>query len=261
MVSHERSGTHFLMNSLAKCFGYIANPWINFDISTLPVNFYAPKNIVEYFEQFRGKTIVNIFKSHHPYAFFEQVLPSIIDEFHIFYVYRDPRDVMLSMWRYLNTLHWYEGPKTVSPKELIRQQPSGRLLRYQWNQEPSMIHRWRTHVDGWTLGVPENMRSRVTLIRFKDLAQNFEQVIRSIGQFFDSPSSFEKPSLNDSSVLPHLGLVGGHKDVFDAEDLKLFRDIAGPTMDRLGFDDAESQAASGETGINFSSVAPQLMSR
>ncbi len=31
VVSHERSGTHFLMNTLALNFGYIAKPWINFD--------------------------------------------------------------------------------------------------------------------------------------------------------------------------------------------------------------------------------------
>ena len=31
IVSHERSGTHFLMNTLDKNFPYISQPWINFD--------------------------------------------------------------------------------------------------------------------------------------------------------------------------------------------------------------------------------------
>ena len=38
VVSHERSGTHFMMNSLAANFGYVANPFMNLD-SSLGVNF------------------------------------------------------------------------------------------------------------------------------------------------------------------------------------------------------------------------------
>jgi Sulfotransferase domain len=260
VVSHERSGTHFLMNSIAKSFGYIANPWVNFDNTTLQINFHADGDVEQFFGQFRGRFPTNIFKSHHPFAFFENSLHSFIDEFHILYIYRDPRDVMVSLWHYLNKLPWHEGPKSASPKELIRAQPSGQMLRYQYFQEPSLIHRWRSHVDGWTLRVPERYRSRITLVGFRDLATNYEQAIRSIGPVLGEPVSFEKPTLDDSSVLPHQGVVGSHKSYFDAEDLKLFRDIAGPTMDRLGIDDSNPPSSAIGNGQLAFSLGRDLVS-
>jgi hypothetical protein len=236
IVSHERSGTHFLMNAIARCFDYVSSPWVNLDGCTIPTNFHCPEDMKRLFAQYSGIFPVNVFKSHHPYVFYVDNIHTFIEEFHIFYIYRDPRDVMVSMWRYLNRLPWHEGPKTESPKELIRAQPSGNMLRYQWDQEPTMIHRWRTHVDSWTNGMPDIARSRLTLIRFKDLATNYEQTIQSIGEVLGEPKGFERPGLNDSSILPNQGAVGAYKNVFDSDDLKLFRAIAGPTMDRLGYE-------------------------
>lgn len=235
VASHERSGTHFLMNSIGKAFGYISSPWVNFDGSTVPLNFYAAQEVTQFFERFRERFPLNIFKSHHPLTFFEESMDSFIDEFHIFYIYRDPRDVMVSLWRFLNQLPWHEGPKTATPRELIRAEPAGQMLRYQWKQEPTMIHRWRTHVESWMFGLPERYQSRVTYIRFQDLQTNYENTLNKIATVLGPPRNTEKPSLRDSTVLPHAGAVGSHKDIFGDEDLDLFRQIAGPTMDRLGY--------------------------
>src|SRR6187200_2098494 len=95
VVSHERSGTHFLMNSIAKCYGYLAAPWINFDYE-LGLNFYHPATIGAFFGQFRDYYPANIVKAHHSFAFFEGAFDEIVSDFHIFYVSRDPRDVMVS---------------------------------------------------------------------------------------------------------------------------------------------------------------------
>src|SRR5215469_1383683 len=44
VVSHERSGTHFLMNALASCYGYVSAPWVDFDRPTFNINyFYLPE--------------------------------------------------------------------------------------------------------------------------------------------------------------------------------------------------------------------------
>lgn len=235
VVSHERSGTHFLMNSLAKAFGYVSTPWVNFDNGTIPINFYASTEITQFFGRFQNRFPLNIFKSHHSLHFLEHSLESFIDEFHIFYIYRDPRDVMISYWRFLNQLPWNEGPKPATPKQFIRAEPQGYMMRYQWKQQPSVIHRWRSHVDSWMLGLPDQFRDRVTFIRFADLQKNYESTIASLAPVLGKPQSFEKPSLKDSTVLPHSGNVGGYKEMFDADDLALFRQIAGPTMERLGY--------------------------
>src|SRR5262245_37767968 len=83
VVSHERSGTHFLMNSIAKCYGYLASPWINFDYE-LGLNFYHPQSLAAFFAQFRDHHVANIVKTHHAFAFFETAFESLNYDFHIF---------------------------------------------------------------------------------------------------------------------------------------------------------------------------------
>lgn len=42
VVGHERSGNHFLMNTLARAYGYIAEPWFNLDQVPHPINYFQP---------------------------------------------------------------------------------------------------------------------------------------------------------------------------------------------------------------------------
>ena len=50
VCSHERSGTHFVMNSISKCTEYTANPFLNFDYYPLGslINFFQRK-VSEFF--------------------------------------------------------------------------------------------------------------------------------------------------------------------------------------------------------------------
>ena len=237
VVSHERSGTHFLMNSLAKCFGYISRPWVNFDSTTLNINFFAAGDVLGYFEQFRGQSVANIVKSHHEYGFFAHSMAALVRDFHVFYVCRDPRDTMVSYWKFLNQIHWHEGPKVGSCKEFIRAEPAGQMLRYQYGQQRSMLHRWRAHVDGWTMGAAARFRDRVSCVRFNDLLNKYDCVIRDIAAVLgETPISFERPKPEaTNSILPNAGRTGGYREYFDADDMQYFRDVAGPTMERLGF--------------------------
>ena len=47
VCSHERSGTHFVMNSISKCTEYTANPFLNFDYYPLGslINFFSEESI------------------------------------------------------------------------------------------------------------------------------------------------------------------------------------------------------------------------
>ena len=45
VVSHERSGTHFLMNSIARGYGYTSTPWVDMDYDSMPINFFHPPAI------------------------------------------------------------------------------------------------------------------------------------------------------------------------------------------------------------------------
>jgi hypothetical protein len=235
VVSHERSGTHFLMNSIAKCYGYLASPWINFDYE-LGLNFYDPPTLAQFFGQFRGHHVANIVKAHHSFAFFEGAFDAIAGDFHIFYVYRDPRDVMVSYWKFLRQLAWHEGPKAETCGAFIRAAPCGQMVRYQYRQEKTVIHRWLSHVDGWTLGRAAS-NPCVTFVRFQDLALDYENVMQGFSPVFgERPHSLERPPVHENSVLPGTGRVGSYREYFDASDLRLFQDIAGDSIKRLGYD-------------------------
>ena len=47
VCSHERSGTHFMMNSISKCTEYTASPFLNYDYLPLGsvVNFFSEQSI------------------------------------------------------------------------------------------------------------------------------------------------------------------------------------------------------------------------
>ena len=233
VVSHERSGTHFLMNSIAKCYGYRASPWVNFD-NELGLNFRDPPTIAKFFGQFHGVYLANIVKAHHSFAFFASVMEEITSDFHIFYIYRDPRDVMVSFWKFLRKLPWDEGPKPEACNEFIRAEPCGRMIRYQQRQEKTVLHRWLTHVEGWTQGWAASC-PRVTLVRFEDLSFHFESVMRSFAPIFgEYPMALTRPAVHDNSILPGTGQVGTYKEYFEASDLEYFQSIAGACMTRLG---------------------------
>jgi len=130
VVSHERSGTHFLMNTLADNFGYVSFPWIDLDVGK-PINYYSPDNILGFLKCMKGQPILNILKSHHQVDFFLPILGELLEEYHIFYIHRKVTEVMESFAKHINGIEWDAGPRTKNGKELMFMEPSGGLLRYQ----------------------------------------------------------------------------------------------------------------------------------
>jgi hypothetical protein len=243
VVSHERSGTHFLMNSIARCYGYVVTPWLNFDYE-LGLNFFDPRVIAQFFAQFRNQHLANIVKIHHTFPFFEEALDSIVQDFHILYIHRDPRDTLVSYWKFLNSLPWHEGPKCARVTDLLRAEPAGQMLRYQARQEPTVVHRWRSHVEGWTTGVPAALAHRVTYVRFDDLSLNYDETLKSFAPIFgEPPSSLTRPAVGENSILPNSGRSGAYRDYFGPGDEQWVDDIAGPLMRRLGYASDAAAAA------------------
>ena len=153
VCSHERSGTHFLMNSLASVTHYSINPYLDYDFTTLgsQLNFFAPEKVNKFFSTIaelkiddgRQICVNSILKSHFPLSF----LGSEYDgKCKIIYIYRNPVDVFISYWRVLHRWNWFEGPKVSSPLELMKSIPCGQSQRYQINNYPTYFDRWANHV-------------------------------------------------------------------------------------------------------------------
>src|SRR6476620_9930636 len=77
VVSHERSGTHFLMNSLASCYGYKSDPSISLDWSQVPINYYHSGTLSDALLHLAGNRTANVVKSHHQPDFFADKLDQI----------------------------------------------------------------------------------------------------------------------------------------------------------------------------------------
>jgi len=234
VVSHERSGTHFLMNTLALNFGYIAKPWLNFDFQ-LGINFYHFPTVQKYFESVYPKPVKHIMKSHHPSVFFSDFMQYLADTFHVFYIYRDPRDVMLSFWEFISKIPWDEGPKVSSVSDFMRAAPRGAMLRYQKEQMPTLLHRWKNHVEGWS-SAAEQFQG-IFCLRYEDLHLNFDNTVKKIGKKIGiEVENSLRPPVNENVVMVGKGKIGRHRNFFHSKDYDFIRSTVGKTMTRLGYE-------------------------
>tara|TARA_Y100001968_G_C19415582_1_gene748813 strand:- start:754 stop:1551 length:798 start_codon:yes stop_codon:yes gene_type:complete len=184
VCSHERSGTHFLMNSLSNYTNYIVKPYLNFDYSPLSsmVNFYSKENINNLIEQL-NKIKLNgdilclnsIIKSHFPISLLGN---ESIQKLKVVYIYRNPVDVFISYWRFLHRWEWDEGPKVKSPIELSLAKPSGQSQRYQIENYETYFERWGEHVSN---AIKESKKSNhIICITFDKLVKNNFKCIQQI---------------------------------------------------------------------------------
>ncbi|MEX0853267.1 MAG: sulfotransferase domain-containing protein, partial [Bauldia sp.] len=177
VVSHERSGTHFLMNSIARGYGYVSRPWIDLDHAQVNINYFAPEILRRTLAQFADQRAANLIKSHHAADFFDGILDEVLKKTAILYIHRDPVAVMLSFWRFIDHWPWREGPKRGDVLSFARAEPEGQMLRYQMKQRKNMLDRWARHVEGWTKAA--RGRHRLRFVRYDDLKNDYAGTLKS----------------------------------------------------------------------------------
>ena len=235
VVSHERSGTHFLMNALAACYGYVSTPWVDFDRPALNINFFNPPEVREVLLAIAARPMANVVKSHHPAEFFADELKHITERYVVFVMCRNPAAVLFSYWRYLHHWPWFEGPKVADPLELARAEPSGRMMGHQLRQHRNVMQRLAAHVDGWLDAAA--VLPNIVIVRYEDLDVRYEDTMRSFAPYLGrDPQAIARPT-RDFNVIP-----GGPPDptergvASDTEALgKLCQESVGNTMARLGY--------------------------
>jgi len=232
VASHERSGTHFLMNTLERCFGYLADPWVDLDFG-LGLDFHDPAALDRLFAAVAGKPVRELFKSHHAFGFLAPVLGVWRDELRVLYVYRHPRAVMQSLHRFQRGLARDEGPRAASAGELMRAEPRGAMLRYQKEQAPSVLHRWRRHVEEWLEGGPE---LGVLPVRYEALDGRFEETVAELGGHLGvTPAAIERPPADRGVVRPSTPRERAAAEAaWSDADEGWLQEVAGPALERFG---------------------------
>lgn len=146
VASHEHSDTHFLINSLAQCTAYRADPFLNLDLNTFGglVNLHSTSQIAHLMGSLSELHCASLIKSHHPAPNLAESLGSGLK---VAAIIRHPAEVLLSYGRWLPSLPWHESDGWASHFE-----------------------RWATHAMGW-LQLHHARPDRVALITYADLLE------------------------------------------------------------------------------------------
>jgi len=226
VISHERSGTHFLMNAITLNFDYNYGTW-----NDAPIRVNQDR-MCRFIRNVKlGDKVV--YKSHHQAYTFMKCFGLLKEKFYIFYVIRDGRDCLVSTWLHFLAYGWLDCSRF---SEFLRFSPRSTVLkRFDWYdsiRSSNMVERWVTHVSGWYA-----YRDQITIIKYEDLHTNFEQVVAKISNVLHKAHNkiITRPTLEHECVQPRKGIIGDYKEYFCKEDLEFFDEIAGPVMKMLGF--------------------------
>lgn len=192
VCSHERSGTHFLMNSIASCTNYVSNPWFNYDLIPFGgvVNFFSDVAVADFFNKIinikaegaENMGVASIIKSHFPLSLMQSALQ---EKLKVAYIYRNPIDVLVSFWKLLHSFNWFEGPKTDTPLGLAKHVPCGQAQRYQRENCETYFDRWAMHVTDAVRVAAQS--EHVALITYEDLIRDHEAKVEALAQALQLP--------------------------------------------------------------------------
>jgi hypothetical protein len=244
VISHERSGTEWLIASLIKnLFPDLYQPnntqQARWDMDDRML--CDPKVMTEFLferDDLRTKLIFGVkgttsvkgtdhrvpVKSHHAFDFFEPIWDRVLEEFNVIYIMRDGRDVMTSMWRH----GWnHEGfmPRAFNVRRFIAMEPTEGMGRYHGDYPVNnMAERWNNHLLNWY------DRKGVIYISYEQLSFRYKETIRAIAMLCDLPIPTEVENPGMTGVRPWKGQVSNWTKYISKQDLGYFRTVAWPGM-------------------------------
>jgi hypothetical protein len=216
VVSHERSGTHFLINTLAGLLG-LPQKQDDLYLTESVDNYHSEGYIKKVREHLSLLSVIptTIIKSHHHHKFFEDF---DFEKHNItpFYIYRDPRDVMVSCHHYFNShphlLHSRTFPSSTGPLDLafgVRPTEYAFDKAYSYYKNASMLERWCSHVK------PYLKDDRFHKVKYEDLNLNFEDACENLmARLNETFRDLNRPNLSATAVSPRKGIVGDWKNHF-----------------------------------------------
>lgn len=242
VVSFQRSGTHFLINTLSTNFVGIDDGWVDIihEKENRWVKEVSPHNFKDkIYEQllkvYYPSPFKKCLKTHYQVYFFEHYLEEIIGKYDIFYMIRDPRDVMVACYHYYNNTNFEQFIKEPDFSRFLRRElwdvrTETQPFSYSQVKPRNIVDKWNNHVLSW---LPYKDKG-VTFIRFYDLKARLEQTLRYIVSRSQQrlkeiiqPITVEDKRYRPDFIKPGLerGAVGVWTDYFTEDDLRFVEDI------------------------------------
>jgi len=241
IISHERSGTHFLINTIQlnarirRGHGVgVGAGWGRHNMGEWFGPYDQPAHRFDHIDYVNKRwtklsSRAAIVKTHCDRALFdERYVPAPI-----IYIFRDPRDTLLSWYNYLNQdrlyrIHPYlEDHRCTSFSDFIRR-PASEFLKWSYSLEPHFANaaeRWAAHVSSWL----SRQDPQVHVVRFRDLKTNPERVLHDVAAFtgIGLKTDFHHAGLlGAESMLPQQGLRGAWKTKVSDADQQFIRAAA-----------------------------------
>ena len=227
IVSHERSGTHWIIDTIARNFLASEGSWVTLDnqinrlccaenmeyhLSRLPV-LIGPRGISTAVVMDNTDPGL-IFKSHHHIDFFTKVWDYLMERFNVVYLYRDGRDALTSFWAFA----WAGGdnryPCLFTVDEFMQERPAGLMARYHGRKRPAnMVQRWNDHVVGWL----NPRRPEICYVRYADMKADFQKEAQRVVKHFSLPDK-EIIDHGLAGLCPWKGVVGNYQHYMEDED-------------------------------------------
>ncbi len=225
VFSHHRSGTHFLMKSLALNSIYVDEPPLLLDVN-LGRDLWNPHDLRNMFQQLSKKELLNIAKCHFDANFFKPIIQDFLQQFDIVYIVRRPEDALKSYFDFAARLDWPEAPNCKTIDEFVRAAPSGSCLRWQSIQYETMAHRWKGHVDGWLDLASKN--PDIHIITYEQLHKNFNDCMNSLTSALGWSKNTNNLAIpNKTGILPGNG--GSHEEHYQPETLDWLKNLCEET--------------------------------
>jgi hypothetical protein len=262
VVSHRRSGTHWTIDAIKGNCASVGQSYLNLD-RLLPWH-ESPLSITQFESLLGAQEGLVLIKTHapptlEPFTVDDSLLEYVQRLFaqsDLVYVYRDGRDVLVSLYHYMR--HYDPRIREASFSDFIR-------MESQFDVVPASEHRmnrveyWKFHVQGWL----EHTAS--CGVSYEDLHADYEDVIVTLARRLglkiegnvkpvDIPHSpyppnelrrlarrtarliLGRPSSTSSAILPRKGIVGEWRQHFSHEDILFFEGIAGDLLQELGYE-------------------------
>jgi len=220
VVTHERSGTHLLINIINQYnFGKFNT------IGFIPIN-TIPYTLDNYKHQVYKDIVVNSYlenivcKSHHQVEFMKPFLDFIFDKYKVIYLKRNLKDVLVSYYKFIP--HPKDLDKFPKIEDWIFMKPDeiGKNFLIPYDPDPHIIiepenyiDRWKIHIDGWM-----KYKENLLVLNYEDILLDFKNQKSKIENYIGCKVGDELPKVDDKrfpNFNPGKGIINGYHDLID----------------------------------------------
>ncbi len=227
VLTHERSGTHLLINIINRenngkfhSVGYI-DKRDGTTIEEYKKQVYRDITLGIYLKDV-------IFKSHHQVEFYEDtgILDFLFENYYVIYIKREIKDVLLSYYRFLND----QGNKVPIPgfpelKDWIFMDPKyvgEEILGYKDFPDPHIIVEPKNYIDRILLHYNGWMKyeNKLLVVTYENILADFGHEKQNIENYICQKIGNCVPDINDPklpNISPNKGIIGAYKDFMDEE--------------------------------------------